>query len=236
MAWARATSRRVSSRVATAGVTGAPRRVAAKTFRTGLRGMQRADADVAAHGRERQLRDQADADAGGDQALHRLVIVALEGDAGLEAGGVAGADDVAGAGARDRGLHPGLLAQVLEPDLAPAGESVVWRQGEVEGVLEQLEAADAGAESLADALEFVEQGEVELAAAQARRDLLRLALGERHFDPGVAGAEGGDRLRHQGRAGAGEGGDAQSPCLAAGDRGELGLGRFHAAEDALGVG
>ena len=68
--------------------------------------------------------DQRDADPGRDQALDGLVVVALEGDAGLEAGGVAGADDVAGAGAGGRGLDPGLLAQVLEPQLArarPAG-------------------------------------------------------------------------------------------------------------------
>ena len=49
---------------------------------------------------ERQLRDQRDADAGRDQALDGQVVVALEGDPRLEAGGVAGADHVAGAGAR----------------------------------------------------------------------------------------------------------------------------------------
>ena len=186
--------------------------------------MEGANANVAAYGRERQPWDQRDADAGRDQALDRLVVVALKGDPRLEPGRVAGADHVAGAGAGDRGLHPRLLAQVLEPDLTATGQRVGGGQGEVERVLEQLEAADAGGEPLTNALEFVEQGEVELAAAQARGDFLWLALGQGHFDPGVSGAEGGDCLWHQRRAGAGEGGDAKSPGLATGDRRQLGLG------------
>jgi hypothetical protein len=60
--------------------------------------MQGTDADVAAHGGERQLRDQADADTGGDQPLDRLVVVALERDPGLEPGRMAGADNMASAG------------------------------------------------------------------------------------------------------------------------------------------
>ena len=44
---ARDASRRMSSIVATAGVTAAARGVAAKTLRTGLRGLQLADRDVA---------------------------------------------------------------------------------------------------------------------------------------------------------------------------------------------
>src|SRR4051812_40028241 len=98
--------------------------------------MQSTDTNIAAHGGERQLRNQANADAGRDQALHRLVVVALEGDPRLESGGVAGADHVAGTGAGARGLHPRLLMQVPEPDLTTTGQRVGARQREVKWVFE----------------------------------------------------------------------------------------------------
>ena len=100
-----------SSIVATAGITAAPR---------GRRGQDPAyglTAGVAARitmssrtRRERELGDQGHADARGDQALDGLEVVALERDPRLEAGRVAGADDVARAGRGGRGLHPRLLA------------------------------------------------------------------------------------------------------------------------------
>ena len=95
---------------------------------------------------------------GGDQALDGLVVVALEGDAGLEAGGVAGADDVAGAGAGRRGLHPGLLREVLEPHAARSSASR-WPAGSARcsGSSSSGEAAQPGPEPLADALELEEQ-------------------------------------------------------------------------------
>ena len=142
----RATSRSTSSIVATAGVTRPPRGVAAKTWRTGLlrvrargRGCRRATR------RERELRDQRHADARRDQALHRLVVVALEGDARLEPRGVAGADDVAGAGARRprSAPTPRRAGPRGAGRLRPAsGWSLGQRQ--VHGVLEQLEAAHPG--------------------------------------------------------------------------------------------
>ena len=93
---------------------------------------------------------------------------------------------MAGAGARGRGLHPRLLAQVLEPQPLSPRERVPARERDVHRVLEQLDAAQPGAEPLADAAELEQQREVELAGAQARHDLLRLALGEAQLDLGCA--------------------------------------------------
>ena len=90
-------------------------------------------------------------------------------------------------------------------------------------------------EALADPLELEEQREVELARPQARRDLLRLALGERDLDARVGGAEGGDRLRHQRRAGGREGGRAQVAAAARGDRRDLVFGGLELGEDAVDV-
>ena len=153
------------------------------------------DRDVLARRGERELGDQRDTDPRRDEALDRLVVVAFEGDARLEAGGVAGADDVPGAGAGGRGLNPGLLAEVRQARLEPApGKRVVGGKGQVEGVVEQREAPHARRQPLAGALELEEQREVELARPQTRPDLLRLPLGEGHLDTGVRGAEAGDRL------------------------------------------
>src|ERR1700753_3906672 len=103
-------------------------------------------------------------------------------------------------------------------------------EGEVQRVVEELEAAQAGGQVLADALEFEQQGEGELTAAQARRDLLRLALGERYVDPGVGAAEAGDRARHQRGACGREGGRAQVTAAPGDDRRDFVLGRLEPGE------
>jgi hypothetical protein len=194
--------------------------------------VERPDEDVRAHRGERQLRDQGDADPGRDQALDGLVVVAFEGDAGVETGLVAGADDVPGAGAGGRGLYPRILRQVLEPQAAAAGEAVIVGEGEVERIVEQIEAAHAGTEPLAEAGELEEEDEVELARPQPRCDLLRLPLGEGQLDAGVGGAKGSHRTRHQGGAGSREGGDPEMATVAGGDRGDLAFGRLDLGEDA----
>ena len=72
-------------------------------------------------------------DPGGDQPLHGLVVVALEGDAGLEPRRVAGAHHVLGAGTGDRGLDPRLFAKVLESQLLAGGQWVVGRRARCSG-------------------------------------------------------------------------------------------------------
>ena len=63
----------------------------------------------------------------------------------------------------------------------------------------------------------------------------RLGGLERELDRRVALAEAGDRLGHDRRPGAGEGGQAQAPAAQAGDGLELGLGVGQAREDRVGV-
>ena len=84
--------------------------------------------------------NQGDADAGRDEALDGLVVVALEGHARLEAGRVAGAHDVARAGAGGRGLHPRLALQVLEAQPSRRASACSRGQREVHRVVQQLEA------------------------------------------------------------------------------------------------
>ena len=163
---------------------GARRRAAAAiTVRVGGAGAERTDHDVLAHHRERELGDQADADARRHQPLHGLVVVALEGHARLEAGRVAAAHDVAGAGARARGLHPRLRPQVLQRQTARS--PAVARAG-APGTCGSSSSSTRFMLSPASvcAGELEQQREVELAGAQPRRDLLRLALGQRQLDVG----------------------------------------------------
>ena len=107
------------------------------------------------------------------------------------------------------------------------------REGYVHRVLQQLDPAQARPELLAHAAELEQQREVELPGAQARNDLLRLALGQAQLDVGVRRAEAGDRQRHQRRPGGRERGHPQPPAPDAGDRGEVGLGRLEPGQDPL---
>ena len=64
----------------------------------GRAGGEGANGHVLPHHRQSELRNQGDADAGRDQTLDRLVVVALERHVRLEPGRVAAAHDVARAG------------------------------------------------------------------------------------------------------------------------------------------
>ena len=85
------TSTRMSSIAAAAGETIAAGERRGEDVAHRRAALELADDDVVAHGDEREVGDQADADAGRDEALDRDVVVGLKGDARLEAGGLAGA-------------------------------------------------------------------------------------------------------------------------------------------------
>ncbi len=110
------TARSTSSIAAFAGEAHASDSVAATMLRCGGRGAQRPYDDVVAHGDEGEVGDQRDADAGRDEALDRVVVVDLERDVRLEAGGRAGAqqDPSVRAGPGTRSHDPVLARQVRQ--------------------------------------------------------------------------------------------------------------------------
>jgi hypothetical protein len=126
-------------------------------------------------------------------------------------------------------------SEVLEPQSLAPGQRVVVAEGEMERVVEQLEATHARTEPLADAVELEEQHQVELPGPQPWADLLRLALGEGHVHPGVGGPEAGDRLRHQRRPRGRKGGRPHATAAAGGDRRHLGLGGLDLGQDSADV-
>src|SRR5215213_9786629 len=79
---------------------------------------ERPDDDVVAHGPQPELRDQRHADAGGDEALHRRVVVGLERDPRVEAEAHAGLADHPVALAVGRAADPRLVREVGEPHAA----------------------------------------------------------------------------------------------------------------------
>ena len=83
------------------------------------------DRDVGADGREGELRDQRHADPGGDQALDRLVVVALEGDARLEARG----DGRSGPRGGRRGWTPRSAPRTPRADPRAASCFAAWPAG-----------------------------------------------------------------------------------------------------------
>ena len=191
--------------------------------------MQFCDGDVVGL-RERELRDQGHPHSGRDQSLHRQVVVGLERDARLEARRAADAHDMAGAGARLGGLHPGFVGEVGQRDPILGRQAMGLGQSELHRVLEQRRGAQPRPE-LAGALELEDQGQVELPLAKPGGELLGLSLDQAEGHVGMGAAEGGDRERHQGRAGGREGGHAQLASPDAGDRAQLRLSRVELRED-----
>lgn len=79
--------------------------------------VQWSDDDIVPNGAERELGDEGDADARSDEALHRHVVVDVEGDVGIETGSSSrlregGGIGVTGAACGD----PGVISQIRESD------------------------------------------------------------------------------------------------------------------------
>ena len=205
---------------------------------TGSSRVQRADHDVVAHARERELGDQGDADAGGDQALDGLVVVALEGDARLEA-------RARGRSGR-RGGRRGWSAEVCTHDspaqVLEARRSRLRRAGGRAGsarrmrVLEQSKRAQARARA----------SRRRPGTRRAGRGRTRRRAGAARSPParprrGSARRRGARRGRPRSRAASGwrpaVGNEAirSRPPRTAGDRGDLRLGGLELGEDAVGV-
>ena len=196
---------------------------------------ERADHDVVAHGGERELGDQGDADAGRHEALDRRVVVGLERDPGHEAGPLAGAPRHLRAGAAGGALDPGVAREVGQAQVALVGERVVGGEREVERVVEQVDVLDRVPGRRGHVVGVEGERDLELTALELRQRVHRLGQRQRQLDRGVALAEGRDRERHQRRARRLEGGHAQAAAAQPGDRLELRLGLGEPAEDRLRV-
>jgi hypothetical protein len=116
-----------------------------------------------------------------------------------------------------------------------AGESVLGWKHDEHGVLEQQLSPEPRAVPLSCSRELEQQGEIEFAGAQPRRDLLGLTLRKRQRDVRMPIAEGGDRERHQRGAGGRERRHAQATGPHAQHRSQVGLGGLDPREDPLGV-
>ena len=107
------TSRRISSIAPAAGEQVPARQRRRQHVAHERAALEAADHDVVAHGDQREVRDQAHAHARGDEPLDRVVVVGLEGDARLEARGLAGALEHGAVGAvARRAEDPVLLGEV----------------------------------------------------------------------------------------------------------------------------
>ena len=185
-----------------------------------------------------QLGQQRDSDTRGDQADEHVVVVALEGDVGLEAGLGAGVGEQwrCKRRRRSRSTH-GSSARSREAD------RLARRQADGPRARRRTSGRPAGARSRgrraarwAGPCRVLEDDrEVEVPALQARRRVVRLALGEGQLDLRVALPVERHRLGHERRAGARKARQAHAAALQAGDRGELALGVAEAGEDDLGV-
>src|SRR5215218_4225609 len=79
---------------------------------------------------EGQVGEEGDAQANGDEGLHRVVVVAAEREAGLEAGRPAAVARDGAIGAARGAADPGLVGELLERDRGAAGQGVAVGHGE----------------------------------------------------------------------------------------------------------
>ncbi len=91
------------------------------------------------------------------------------------------------------------------------------------------------AERVRHRLEVVDEGEVDVSAAQALLGVLGLALDHAQIHVGMAVVELGHGARHERGAGALEAGEAEAAAAQAREGGEVVLGALDAREDRVGV-
>src|SRR3954466_13808729 len=104
---------------------------------------KRADEDVVAPRDQRQVGDERRAHARRDEPLDREVVVAVEDDVRLDPGELARAQEDRHVGAAAGGAEDPLLAgELLELEVALAGERVAFGQRDVHRVVEQVHALD----------------------------------------------------------------------------------------------
>ena len=152
-----------------------------------------------AAGRHREIVHQRDAQAGGDECLHRLQVVRLEPDPRREAG--VGAEEVEHlpVGARGpvgRRDDPLIVREVAHPERPARGEAVAGGQDGTVLVVEKLRDLESFQIVRADA---VRDGEVGVARAQQRQARLRLGFADDDLHGGTLTGEPGDRRRQEGR-------------------------------------
>ena len=165
-------------------------------------------------GQER--RDRA-AHPGGDQALHRLVVVRAERPLRLDPRGAERGFDWIGRGAGAKADE--RLLRDLAQRRRPLGERRAGGHDEHVRVAQQL---DRRERRVSDREQH--EADVELAALECVRDLLVVVLLEHHLDLRPLRGEAPHDLRQYARARRLEGADAQRPRLAGAQRLQVGVG------------
>ena len=136
-------SLRISSIAEAAGERNAAGRVATWMLRNGRSGPSERRTTDWCGGNSARSGQQRDAGAGADELADRGVVVALERHARDEAGPRAGAAATWPPEVASGHVDPGLVREVLEPDVLLARERMVAMQRELEVILEQVDHLDA---------------------------------------------------------------------------------------------
>ena len=121
--------------------------------------------------REREVAQERDAQAGGDERLCSLEIVRLERDARREAGVAAEpVDALPVCPCRAVGVRhdPCLVGEVRHGDGIPTGQTVTGGQDDAVLVIQQMHELEAAVGGAGTVLKAVDEREVDLAGAQER--------------------------------------------------------------------
>ena len=190
--------------------------------------------DAGIRAREAEVRREGDAGSRGDETLHRSVVVELEANPRLEAGGAAGALGERVAGGAAGALDPRLVRQVEETDDALPGDGMRCGKHDTQRLFEQELELDPRVGGKGDVVVFEDDRQIELAHTHAGERDERVGLGDRHVDLGPDRGEANERIRDDAdRCGRvrpdpqGRGRAVEFP--------ELGLGLGEPLEDRLGM-